>query len=448
MRNALMLLSLTVLVFALLLVSAASAGSYTAQANPTEVQQTLDASVGGLFTQTAQAQGQMVMTGTVQALFDQALTATAAAPTAAPSLGTAEPVTGASILHEIDLLAGPGLTGAYFAPDGEHFAYLNRDEGICIYTIMGEQERCTPILDQMQNIEPESIYWSSDSRYLIMSEEIFRSLVDPDIWMIDTTTGELTNLTDDEAIGRLEFDNEDWPPIDIAPRWFNDGQQIAFLRYDKGEQAMNVASLMTMSPDGSELVISRQLDGIDTFGINIFDMSPDGSQIAYNIFSKEEGQSGLWLSSIDGDDGRQVAPMEGGLAPLSITFSPDGHSVLAITTFLMTRVEPEPEFSPVRIVSLDDGEIRLLDENHPVISAAWSPDGSMLAYLVRDQLSPDESGLYVTSGLGEDSTLVLQGRFAPPTNQWRQPLMWATNNTILLSRQPEPGIVIVQLETD
>jgi hypothetical protein len=52
-------------------------GDSPAQDNPTQQQQTIDAAIGQLFTQTAESQGQFAITQTVEAGFQQALTATA-----------------------------------------------------------------------------------------------------------------------------------------------------------------------------------------------------------------------------------------------------------------------------------------------------------------------------------------------------------------------------------
>ena len=74
-------LTLTLLIVSALaglsLLPTPASGSGLAQLDPTQQQQTIDAVVNGYFTQTAQAQQQIAVTQTIQAAFDQALTATA-----------------------------------------------------------------------------------------------------------------------------------------------------------------------------------------------------------------------------------------------------------------------------------------------------------------------------------------------------------------------------------
>ena len=43
----------------------------------------------------------------------------------------------------------------------------------------------------------ESIRWSPDSRYLAFTENFFRRFTEPDIWVLDTTTWNVTDITDD-----------------------------------------------------------------------------------------------------------------------------------------------------------------------------------------------------------------------------------------------------------
>jgi hypothetical protein len=63
-----------------------------------------------------------------------------------------------------------------------------------------------------------------------------------------------------------------------------------------------------------------------------------------------------------------------------------------------------------------------------------------LAYITYDERNPNNEGLFITDKSGELGEMVLQGRFYNTSS----PLMWATNNVILL-RQAEGKLVVVQL---
>lgn len=73
--------ALSVLIILGLLTLFAGSQSGTAQMDPTHQQQTLEAAVQSFFTQTAEANANFAATATLQAAFDQALTATQHAPT-------------------------------------------------------------------------------------------------------------------------------------------------------------------------------------------------------------------------------------------------------------------------------------------------------------------------------------------------------------------------------
>jgi hypothetical protein len=77
-RTALYTLALLALVA---LFSVPVLGDSLSQPDPTAQQQTIDAAIGQLFTQTAEAQGQAALTQTIEAAFQQAQTATAVFPT-------------------------------------------------------------------------------------------------------------------------------------------------------------------------------------------------------------------------------------------------------------------------------------------------------------------------------------------------------------------------------
>lgn len=349
---------------------------------------------------------------------------------------------------DIDLLAGPINTAAYLAPDGERFAY-HRDNEICIYTIQGEIERCTALDDQIRHIDLETVRWSPDSRYLAFTNEFFRTFNDPDLWIIDTQTGELLNLTDDQFDGSAVFSDGN-PLIDVLPVWSADGSRLLFARYTPNGDSFNAADLFTIAPDGSDLQQVGTLANTEGLTMSALDWSPDGSQVVYNLWQNDEDKSekGVWISDLDGSNARQLAQMDTQSLPTTLTFSPDGQYVLTFAVGILgaETTTYEPEFSPTRVLAVADGTEQLPGADAWAGDAGWGPAGHALAYVYANRYQDEEnSGLYLAAGPGEPGRLVLQGIFAPPTPRWYAPLVWTANNTLLLSRSPEPGIVVIQL---
>ncbi len=94
---------------------------------------------------------------------------------------------------KLDLIAGPGRSAAFLAPDGSRFAYLKAN-GLCLYSLAGEQGDCVS-LDRDIHIDAETVQWSPDSTKLAFSENFLITFRDSDIWLYDIATNTLKDLT-------------------------------------------------------------------------------------------------------------------------------------------------------------------------------------------------------------------------------------------------------------
>ncbi len=120
----------------------------------------------------------------------------------------------------LDLIAGPGNTAAFLAPDGSRFAYLNNRE-LCLYSLSGEKRDCIA-LDRDIHVNPETLRWSPDSTKLAFSEDFIYSFRDSDIWLYDTETNALTDVTPAPNRDVSILANKDPAvsfTIDMVPQW-------------------------------------------------------------------------------------------------------------------------------------------------------------------------------------------------------------------------------------
>ena len=435
-----------------------------AQPNPTAEQATLDAIVQGYFDQTASAAPQIAQTQTLQAAFDTAQTATASfdatvqaafdtAATAtqlAIATPTPSPVPNrVSSVRDINLVAGMLGRNVYLAPDGERFVYVSGVE-ICIYTISGVHERCIDFADKLGGFpDLERFRWSADGRYLAFTEDFIIRFVEPDVWVIDVDTGNLTNITDDQATGSALFNDDTASAnLDFAPLWMQDGR-LAFLRYNQTGDG-STAALYAIQADGSGLAEIAPLPVEGGFPVYAFDVSRDGRWLAYNWFDPSDEtaeHNGLWLTDLETGEERQLfAAPSNAEVPQMVSISPDGQYVLWVDgRYTLPPQDSSPSGSPVRVMAVDGEEPMLVNDEHWVFAAWWSPEGSALAYLVREEENPAVSGVYIAPAPGEMGEMVLEGFYLPPQGRISVPVMWGTNNTIILSNAPEEGIVVVEL---
>lgn len=403
-------------------------------------QPTVDAAVSTLLAQTQVASTQIVATQTIQAALETALTATASAP--ALSVETPAPID-VSLLRvvdttEIELMAGPMRSAAYLAPSGEVFAHLRQN--VCIYEGTVEQT-CVEIPEDLRSLDPETVRWSPDSRYLAFHENFFQMFIDPDIWVWDTQTGELRDLTDDGQ-DRSLLTSDTWKNIDTMPDWLPDGRTL-FLRYSRVNGETLPPDIYAIEPSGSGLTKLGTIHTTDP--ISIYGLSTAGDKLVYNYFPAGESDNrGIWVSNLDGSDAEMIAATDREQPVTGVESSADGRYVMLLTTPIQFDSRA-PEDSWVRILDIETGETTLIDPDHYVVGAGWSPTGSALVYIVNNQEMPDENGLYITGAPGEAGRLLLAGDFnLPSIGRW-QTLTWGANNTILLSRAPFEGIVLVQL---
>lgn len=417
------------------------------QAQETEpiTQPTVDAAVATLLAQTQAAPAGLSATQTIQAALEAALTATAQAsvapaaqpaPTEAPTLD----VSGLSVVSqtEIDLMAGPGGTAAYLAPDGVHFAHFDHRR-ICIYN--GEQqERCVELGEDMPVIDSETIRWSPDSRYLALTEEFFRTFNEPDIWVIDTNDGSLRDLTDDGQ-GRVSISSDTWKNIDVFPQWLPDNR-ILFLRYNRLQGTIMPPMVYVVALDGSGLQKLGTLAAANPFAIYALDVQ-DNRLIYGYAASSETPDNGIWISDVDGGNARQIVHAEREHLPTYVDLSPDGRYILVGAPG--TTFTNRPEDSLVYVVDVEAGQAMPIDPQRYVMSAGWSPTGSALIYAVFDPIQADLSGVYLSGTPGTGGRELLNGRYLGATSTLRQSFAWAANNVALLSRSPVRGIVLAQL---
>jgi Tol biopolymer transport system component len=480
--SAIWILGALTIVLAALWIAGPAAGGGPAQIDPTQ-QTTVDAAVGTLFAQTAQAP--QVMTEAVATAFSAAQTATAAP---APLVATPAAPLNLDALQvadviELPLYAAPGGTSAYLSPDANRIAYL-ASHVMCVLDIETVNAYVKTVvaagtsfenaldglatdpgqfpgvacvsLEKIGGIDEEGVRWSPDGRYLVMTENFFKFFRDPDLWVLDTQTLTLADITDD---GGMKFSMQSdgiQPPIDVVPRWMADGR-LVFLRYIGKGMDFNPPYVYTIQPDGSDLQQVGQLQTSGNFAVYALAVSADG-QLAYNRWSADEQNvSGVWISDPDGGNPRLLYHNadQPNQVPPAVDWSPDGQYVAFVNPIAFEYASrAEPEYSVWDAVRVSDGQFLLFSSDQFVRSAGWSPDGHAIVYTNRDLQDDTLNGVYVSAGPGEPGRMLMPASTDPSqrtmglmvtTSLQEQMIPWTANNTVMVGRGGQPGILILRL---
>ena len=174
---------------------------------------------------------------------------------------------GYTVVEVIDLerLAGPVGTAVFMSPDGSQYAHVNRG-AICLYSLPDNSEIGCYNFDGDIRPNLETGHWSPDGQFFaLIDNEPLTYLEDADVQLLDIAAGEIRNVTDDEFEGNFFFnaDADAVFGVDVAVTW-SDDNQLTVLRYpyEDGENANNVARIVTVDPVAGEsaVLVERELE--------------------------------------------------------------------------------------------------------------------------------------------------------------------------------------------
>jgi Tol biopolymer transport system component len=238
-----------------------------------------------------------------------------------------------------------------WSPDGAELLYESRRTGtadVWVLPINGDSARQLT-RDVRNDYGPE---WSPDGTWVAFLSERGRQT---DIWIVPAAGGTPERVTDDEA---AESDMQ----------WVPGTTEIAFTT------GVVRSGLWTRSLAGGA---ERRLTP-DSVRVGDFDLSPDGSQVVYQVI-RGGGVSDLEIVPVAGGPPRTL--VAGSAECRSPQWSPDGTKVLFISDRSGNR--------DVWVVDAAGGEPRdLTDWPTNEFTAAWSADGASVYFISARDATP------------------------------------------------------------
>ncbi|MBE2193899.1 MAG: PD40 domain-containing protein [Anaerolinea sp.] len=349
----------------------------------------------------------------------------------------------AEIILTIDRPAGPLGTVVSLSPDGSQFMYYERgsENTLCFYTLDNVQQKCAAWLsrEEPRNPEASSFVWSPDSKYVVFHTDLLRTLQDSDIWIVEASTGTLTNLTDDGFTGSLMRTKDNfW--FDYAGVWSPDGAHIYFLRNAIKEGRPDGGVMLYRVPAGGGeatkvLDVTIPLVPVEAFSTLRLALSPDGKKIAVDYSPRNDDyKGGVFISSLEGDQPAFVRISEQAppLYPNRVSFSADGKYVLVQNGNIQYGTMRKDDPDPALVANVDSTPGVPLSESGYSFGAGWSSEGSALIYVVRNPLQTELEGLYYKESPDAKGQMILPGAFIAP-DPMSLVLVWAANDHLILS---------------
>lgn len=339
------------------------------------------------------------------------------------------------------------------SPDGTKYAIYIPSTALCVFDAATlEQIACASFEDVDIRPRQEDMVWSPDSTRIAFGEQAFIYGDDGDLWVMDATTGDLTNLTDDGFSGALfNFDDplSATLSVDVAPAWTPDSQFLTYSRSNwiEGERSGNdIAQIPAAGGEVETLTtVSTSVPGVVFYGTK---WSPDGETFYYseNDFDRGSPNNGIWAyDKATGETALLAAADADDLGPLALLqLSPAGDAMLAWYPDAFGQFKVEQPL--LRLIDIPTGAMTTVempadlgDALPGLVMATFSPDGMALLQLIDP--GERERQLWVTDLRTGEQTMLVESLEGATIEPFLTPT-WGANGNAMVARGTGAGYLI------
>jgi WD40-like Beta Propeller Repeat len=233
-------------------------------------------------------------------------------------LSVAQPVI-SSIQFLPELLGVDNPRFPLLSPDGSTIFY-QQDNTLCFFSIDVEATQCHDYAETFGGFGRYSMpVWSPDSRRVLFTESFFDMFRESDLWQLEATTGEYTNLTDD-GIDRMRIGDEDPATlIDYLPT-FSPSGELYFFRSRPTSGINEVLGprfsleLFKLTETLEAVRVSSLRPQLPIFAVSQpAVISPDGKRIAFIVAppTRDDPTAGIWVQDLATGKREQVLSLTG-----------------------------------------------------------------------------------------------------------------------------------------
>ena len=332
---------------------------------------------------------------------------------------------------------------------------------LCIHDVATLAERvCADVSGLDAGLWADSVVWSPDSAWLAFAELWPMFLVDGDLWLMDASTGALSNLLDDGysgALGGTSPDELTWEGVITLPTYPTftpDSTAVTFSRTAVRAGELRGGDIATVPITGGDAVTLGDSERDELIGeYRTMQWAADGSALYVSLVDQQAAglgpASGIWVFEADGEEARQLLGITGpdDWPPRIVAVSPSGDHLLVVD------VAAAAGGAPLCACSLVDGSTGAID---PI--EALQPSGRRSTPITGAMLSPDGSLLLTVSGRGEKQVAVRDVAGSNQTVLLNEPpstapsdlsgavRTWARNDTILIKSNWNDGGTLLVID--